>query len=135
MNLNEALISFEQLNLMNSLTSLNQQGLDELAFGVIRFNKEYIVVEYNRFETEATGLTRDYVVGKHVFNQIAQCMNNYMVAQQFEDAWATSSNLDTTIDYVLTWRMKPTKVMLRLLREENCDFAYIILSPRSALNI
>ena len=55
------------------------------------------------------------VVGQPLFTVVAPCMNNYLVAQRFEDAAATGTVLDATIDYVLTLRMRPMKVHLRLL--------------------
>ena len=126
--------SFEQVQLLESLTRFDRQQLDELPFGVIGFSRNYLITQYNRFEYHSTGLERDYVLGKHVFTEVAQCMNNYMVAQRFEDAWGTSSSLDNTLDYVLTWRMKPCRVKLRLLCSGKSDIAFIVLSPRSTLN-
>lgn len=125
--------AFEQQGLREALNALDDGQLDDLPFGVIGFGRDGIVVRYNRFESEVTGLAIDYVKGKHLFTQIAQCMNNFMVAQRFEDAWTTSHSLDDTIDYVLTWRMKPTKVKLRMLWTEHDKYAYVVLSPRTAL--
>jgi photoactive yellow protein len=134
MNKNNNIASFGQTNLLESLALLDSAQLDALPFGVIGFGKDCLVVQYNQFETDATGLARGYVLGKHLFTQIAQCMNNYMVAQRFENAWVASSALDHTLDYVLTWRMKPTKVKLRLLIGNDCKLAYIVLSPRSPMD-
>jgi photoactive yellow protein len=126
-------LAFELPDLFNALETLDDQQLDGLAFGVIGFSRDGLVRRYNRFETEATGLNQDYVLGKHVFTQIAQCMNNFLVAQRYEDAWANECPLDATIDYVLTWRMRPTSVKLRMLLGDHSDIAYVVLSPRRAL--
>jgi photoactive yellow protein len=131
---NESTLAFEQANLLNSLAALDHQQLDELTFGVIGFGQDCLVKRYNRFETEAAGLNQNYVLGKHVFTQIAQCMNNYLVAQRYEDAWTTACSLDASLDYMLTWRMRPTKVKLRLLWSECSELAYVVLSPRTAVN-
>jgi hypothetical protein len=53
---------------------------------VIGFDHESIVRRYNAFESKASGLSPERVLGKHLFSSVAQCMNNYMVAQRFEDA-------------------------------------------------
>lgn len=42
-------------------------------------------------------------------------MNNFMVAHRFEEAAENGLPLDATIDYVLTLRMRPQRVQLRLL--------------------
>lgn len=125
--------SFHQDNLLARLNGLEAPRLDELPFGVIGFGRDGIVTQYNRFEMDATGLKREYVLGKHVFQEIAQCMNNFMVAQRFEDAWSDQQTLDVVVDYVITWRMKPTKVQLRLLSDQAHPSSYIVLTHRSAL--
>ena len=54
-------------------------------------------------------------------------MNNFLVAQRFEDALATGDSLDATLDYVLTLRMKPIKVKLRLLAEPGHLMRYVLI--------
>ena len=54
-------------------------------------------------------------------------MNNFLVAQRFEDAAATGDALDATIDYVLTLRMRPVKVQLRLLAEPLATMRYVLV--------
>lgn len=134
MNKSVVTISLEQDQLLESLVQLDSLQLDALPFGVIGFGRDYLISRYNHFECEVTRLEKDYVLGKHVFTEIAQCMNNFMVAQRFADAWGSSASLDESMGYVLTWRMKPTKVRLRLLSSEKYELAFIALSPRSQLN-
>lgn len=126
--------SFDQPGLHQLLTQLDLAQLDALPFGVIGFDTQGAVVKYNQFEMDATGLKREYALGKHVFDQLAQCMNNFMVAQRYEDAKLNAQDLDEVLDYVLTWRMKPTKVKLRLLSVAGAEVSFIVLSPRTSLN-
>lgn len=132
-NNNVGTLTFDQPNLINALAKLDDKAFDELPFGVIGFGSDGLVKRYNRFETEATGLLRENVLGKHVFTDIAQCMNNFLVAQRYEDAWTSATPLDATLDYVLTWRMKPVKVKLRLLWQKHSELAFIALTPRTAI--
>ena len=101
--------------LLGVLEAMTDTELDALPFGVIQFSEKFVVQRYNRCEALNTGLNAERVIGRHVFTQLAQCMNNFMVAQRFEDAIATNTPLDAAIDYVLTWRMRPTPVLLRIL--------------------
>ena len=57
-------------------------------------------------------------------------MNNFMVAQRFEDAATNQATLDDTIDYVLTLRMRPTKVRLRLLAGPKQPYRFILVDRR-----
>lgn len=108
-------IAFEQPSLERTLDAMTNERLDQLDFGVIGFGADGRVCVYNRFESEAAGLARSTVVGRLLFDEVAPCMNNFMIAQRFVDAAVTGTPLDATIDYVLTLRMKPVRVALRLL--------------------
>jgi photoactive yellow protein len=88
------------------------------------------VCRYNRHESEAAGLTPPRVLGQPLFTNVAPCLNNFMVAQRFEDAAADASELDDTIDYVLTLRMRPVKVKLRLLASAGSQTRYVLVQRR-----
>lgn len=118
---------FDEPDLLDRLENLDPIGLDGLPFGVIGFDAERKVCRYNAHESSAAGLAAAYVLGRPLFTDIAQCMNNYMVAQRFEDASAEGVPLDATIDYLLTWRMRPTKVKLRMLSAPGVDTRYVLL--------
>lgn len=126
-----AQIEFDSPELRAWLALVSPVGLDGLDFGVIRFNGDCIVDRYNAFESQAAGLTPDRVLGLHLFDLVAPCMNNAMVAQRFKCAQQDGIPLDVTIDYVLTLRMRPTKVKLRLLSDAGSDLRYVLIQRRS----
>ncbi|MEY8875731.1 MAG: PAS domain-containing protein [Leptothrix sp. (in: b-proteobacteria)] len=119
--------SFSSPDLWASLAALDDAGLDRLDFGVIGFSTNGRICHYNRTESASTGLTPARLMGRHVFEDVAQCMNNFMVAQRFEDARAAGHSLDVVIEYVLTWRMKPTRVTLRLLARPPATVQYLAI--------
>lgn len=120
-------IRFDSPDLFQALQQMSADELDRLDFGVIHFDNEGIVQRYNRYEQVNTGLRQDSVLGQHVFTRVAQCMNNFLVAERFTEARADDQPLDATIDYVLTWRMKPTPVRLRMLQAAGTPGAYVVL--------
>lgn len=105
------------------LDELDPSALDELPFGAIGLNEARQVDLYNATESRLAGLSRDRVMGRDFFNAVAPCMNNYLVAQRFDD----EAELDATIDYVLTLRMRPTPVKLRLLQRAGRDRRFILV--------
>ena len=109
------------------LDQCTPQQFDELGFGVIGFGPDNTVTVYNAFESQAAGLSPQRVLGQPLFTNVAGCMNNFMVAQRFEDAQQENSLLDDTIDYVLTLRMRPTKVRLRLLSNPGGLHRYVLV--------
>ncbi|GGY64349.1 phosphonate transporter [Pseudoduganella albidiflava] len=120
-------LAFDQPDLGARLASLGDEQLDDAAFGIIGFDDATVVRRYNRFESQAAGLAPHSVLGQPLFASVAPCMNNFMVAQRFEDAQAEGTALDATIPYVLTLRMRPTKVLLRLLAEPGAATRYVLV--------
>ena len=123
----EQTLSFSNAALFDSLDRASDAELDSLDFGVIGMDDATQVRRYNRFESAAAGLSPERVIGHALFTVVAPCMNNFMVAQRFEDAQQDGSVLDDTIDYVLTLRMRPVKVKLRLLARPGSGLRYVLV--------
>jgi photoactive yellow protein len=127
--------AFDQPDIFPALNAIATSGtstepaeaLDRLEFGVIGFDAETVVTHYNAFESHAAGLSPQRVLGHPLFTLVAPCMNNFMVAQRFEDAAQAGAALDVTIDYVLTLRMRPVKVKLRLLAGTDHGTRYVLV--------
>ena len=123
-------LSFTAPGLHGLLAQLSPEQLDRLDFGVIGFDADTRVCQYNQTESEAAGLSAPRVLGQPLFTNVAPCMNNFMVAQRFEDAEDDGAVLDDTIDYVLTLRMRPVKVKLRLLADPGSAMRYVLVQRR-----
>lgn len=120
-------VRFDQPDLVAALSRMSDAELDELDFGVICIDAQEVVCRYNAFESRMAGLSPDRVVGKPLFDVVAPCMNNYLVAQRLQDATAAGQALDAVVDYVLTLRMRPTKVKLRLLATPGDARRYVLI--------
>ncbi len=113
---------FETVGL-HDLETMSSADRDALPFGVVGFAADTIVRVYNATEARMSGLDPGTVVGVPFFDAVAQCMNNFMVAQRFED----EPELDDVLPYVLTLRMRPTKVRLRLLATAQTPLRYVLI--------
>lgn len=122
-----AAADFATVQLLDVLQASTEAQLDELDFGVIGFDSDGVVRRYNIFESEAAGLSKGRVLGQPLFTVVAPCMNNFLVAQRFDDALESGSVLDETIGYVLTLRMRPIKVHLRLLSSPGTTSRYVLV--------
>ncbi len=107
----------------DDLDTMSVAARDALPFGVVGFGADTIVQVYNATEARMSGLDPATVIGVPFFDAVAQCMNNFMVAQRFED----EPRIDDIVPYVLTLRMRPTKVRLRLLAEPGMPRRYILI--------
>ena len=115
-------MSFEAITL-RELDAMSSEECDALLFGVVGLGADTIVQIYNATESRMSGLDVGSVVGVPFFDAIGQCMNNFMVAQRFED----EPELDAVLPYVLTLRMRPTKVRLRLLASAEVPRRYVLI--------
>ena len=115
-------VDFETVEL-HDLGTMSPADRDALPFGVVGFSADTIVQVYNATEARMSGLDSATVVGVPFFEAVAQCMNNFMVAQRFED----EPELDEVFPYVLTLRMRPTKVRLRLLAAAETPRRYVLI--------
>ncbi len=120
-------VDFNQADIATQIATFSAAQMDALEFGVIAFDAETLVQVYNTWESAKAGLAPAAVLGQPFFATVAPCMNNFMVAQRFEDAARDASRLDVTIDYVLTLRMRPIKVKLRLVAIPGASLRYVLV--------
>lgn len=123
-------LGFSDPAISEPLAQAGDDDLDALEFGVIAFDDQGIVRRYNALESRLAGLSPQRVLGHSLFTVVAPCMNNYLVAQRFEDAAAAGTPLDETVPYVLTLRMRPVKVQLRLLARPGATLRYVLVQRR-----
>ncbi len=113
---------FETISLQD-LEAMEDDERDRLSFGVIGMQADTVADVYNATESQMSGVAPDSVLGVPFFETIGQCMNNFMVAQRFED----ERELDDIVPYVLTLRMRPQRVRLRLLASADISRQYILV--------
>ena len=118
-----ALISFDSPDALAWLEAASTEDINALAFGVIRMAFGGLVTAYNTWESEKAGLSKDRVLQRSFFADVAPCMNNYIVAERFH----AEPDLDVVLDYILTLRMAPTPVKLRLLKSSIAQHMYLLV--------
>ena len=114
--------AFDSIN-PELLDLANDIFLDNLSFGVVGLSTSGIAEIYNATEARYAGMQRKNVVGQPFFLMAGVCMNNFLVAQRFEDEEA----IDAIMNYVLTFRMRPTPVKLRLLKRPDLARRYLLI--------
>ena len=114
---------FDDPALFDWLEAASAPALDAAPFGIIAIDHQGRVVIYNAYESKAAGLRPERVLARHLFDEVAPCMNNFLVAQRFEEEPA----LDAMLPYTLTLRMRPTAVQLRLLQRPGAACGYVLV--------
>ena len=108
---------------IDHLDSSDDAFIDALPFGVVGLSAAGIAEIYNATETRYGGMQRANIIGQPFFLIAGVCMNNFLVAQRFED----EDVIDSIVDYVLTFRMRPTPVKLRLLKQPHISRRYLLI--------
>jgi len=117
------MMQFEDSAGLTQLEAMSTDKLDDLEFGVVRMRVDGEVVGYNLWESRLAGLSKERVLTRNFFSDVAPCTNNYLVAERFMN----EPELDSTLDYIFTLRMKPTAVKLRLLRSPTANHMYLLV--------
>jgi len=103
-------------------------ALDRADFGVIEVDDDGVVLFYNVFEAEFTGMAPEDVVGRAFFTDVAPCSNNPLFRGRFRDG-LRQETFDVSLPYTLTYRLRPTLVHIRLLRRDGRN--WILVTPRT----
>ena len=83
---------FQPFDLEQASQSLH---LDDLPFGVIVVDRRGTILEYNVYESELAGLSRERVMGRNFFHDVAPCTAIREFEGRFE---AFLSSPDTSIE-------------------------------------
>jgi photoactive yellow protein len=119
-------LTFDEAGLLAALDAATPDELDSAPFGIVSMDRSGLVTHYNATEARLAGINRERVVGLNFFTDVGQCTNNYLVAGRYDG----SDALDEFVDFVFTFRMKPTPVRLRLLRGAGSDRQYLVVHRR-----
>lgn len=115
-------MAFDDPDLLTVLGALSDSERDAIPFGVIGMTHDGVVTTYNKMESQMAGISRERVVGLNFFSDVAPCTNNYLVAGRFDEP-----ELDVRLDYVFTFRMKPSPVTLRLLKSATTAEQFVLV--------
>lgn len=116
-------LAFNDPALAEHLETLSTQAIDALPFGVIGIDGDGRVALYNARESAYAGLSPASVIGRQMFEEVGPCMNTELVAGRFEK----EAELDASLPFVLTLRMRPTPVTLRLIKRTGSPRRWLLL--------
>jgi photoactive yellow protein len=106
-------VSFGSTDIENSLTDLDDDDLDQLAFGVVKLDASGRVISYNAAEGDIVGRDPRAMKGKNFFSDIAPCTNTPEFRGKFDDG-IKNNNLNAMFDYEFDYQMAPTRVKIHM---------------------
>ena len=122
------IIKFDEKDIENRLSRLNDAELDELAFGAIQLDRNGKILFYNTAEGDITGRNPEDVIGKNFFEEVAPCTKSPQFYGRFKEG-VEKGELSTMFEYVYDYQMKPTKVKVHM-KKALADDTYWILVKR-----
>jgi len=112
-----------------SLSQLASSGLEQLPMGAILLDHTLRVVGYNEAETRITGLSRDKVLGREFFVEIAPCMAAAAVGAWCRERVSGETIERKDVDWALTLREGVRLASLSLIAGRGRVAITITLTP------
>lgn len=121
--------SFLEPNILTRLNSLSQAEIDALSFGAVKVDTNGQILMYNKYESELAHVPISTAVGRNFFTEVAICTNNRIFYGRFKEGMA-KGELDYVFNYVFTYNMKPTNVVVHLLHDKPTKTNWVFVKSR-----
>ena len=114
---------------IDQLNAMNRESADAQPFGIVQVDDSGVIQLYNKWESEMAGVASDKAEGKNFFTQVAPCTNNRLVYGRFKSGVA-ANDLDVEMNYTFTYKMKPTNVKLRIVRDADTKTNWVLVDKK-----
>jgi photoactive yellow protein len=123
-------MSFVPTSFLDLIPAMTRETADAQEFGVVQVDDAGVVLLYNRWESAMANVPVANAEGRNFFTQVAPCTNNRLVYDRFRDGIARGQ-LDTEFSYTFTYRMRPTNVLIRMLRHPATRTNWVLVTLQS----
>jgi photoactive yellow protein len=114
--------------ILQNVTSISEQELDALPYGVIQLDVEGKILRYNSYESNLAGLTKQKVVGKNFFKQVAPCTDIREFYGRFQDGIA-AGELHSTFRFHFSFKKDPRDVTVTLFYNQRDETVWVLVQP------
>jgi photoactive yellow protein len=97
---------------------------DALPYGAIKLDDTGKILLYNLWEAELAGFDPNDAEGSNFFTELAPCTNNRLFYGRFREGIAANV-MDVVFPYTFTYRMRPTLVIIHLLRSDRVNWLFV----------
>jgi photoactive yellow protein len=111
-----------------AIESISDAELDAVPYGVIQLDAEGNVLRYNACEESLSGLTRQNVVGKNFFRQIAPCTDMQEFHGRFREGVA-AGELHCTFRFHFPYKKNPRDVTITLFYNAPHKITWVLVQP------
>ena len=108
--------------------AISEAELDALPYGVIQLDATGTVLRYNSFEAGLSGLTKQKVVGRNFFKQVAPCTDLQQFYGRFRDGVA-AGELHCTFRFYFAFQQRPRDVTVTLFYNHRDKTVWVLVQP------
>lgn len=123
------IVAFGTQDIDNALSGMDDNALDDLAFGAILLDAGGTIIKYNRTEGDICNRDPKEMIGRNFFTDVAPCTNTRGFKGKFDDG-VSKGNLNTLFQYTFDYNMKPTRVNVHLKKAANQQGRYWVIVKR-----
>jgi photoactive yellow protein len=120
------IIGFGKEDIENVLARMTAREIDDLAFGAVQLDGQGNVLQYNAAESGITGRSREEVLGRNFFREVAPCTGTPAFRGVFLKG-VREGNLNTMFEYTFDYRMAPTKVKIHMKKAISGDSYWVFV--------
>jgi photoactive yellow protein len=110
------------------VNSITEEELDALPHGVIQLDAQGVVLRYNAFEAGLSGLSKQKVLGKNFFKQIAPCTDVQEFYGRFREGVA-AGQLHCAFRFHFAFERTPCDVTVTLFYNERDKTVWVLVQP------
>jgi photoactive yellow protein len=110
------------------VNSVSEPELDSLPYGVIQLDAEGAVLRYNACEESLSGLSRQKVVGKNFFKQVAPCADVQEFHGRFS-AGVAAGELHSTFRFHFPFKKIPRDVTITMFYNATHKVTWVLVQP------
>ncbi len=116
---------------LESISRMSEVELDGLPFGAIRLDRDGKILSFNMSESKLTGRTKERVIGRNFFTEVAPCTNVMAFAGRFREGMKTKE-LHAIFPYRFDFQMAPRDVTVTLFYSKQTDSAWVFVREGTA---
>lgn len=112
---------------IDNIHTLTREQYDELAFGIIELDRNFIVRNYNRPESLLARRRPEDTLGKHFFTEVAPCTDSPEFRGRIEALMApNASEKEARFDFVFRFAWGSRNVVIRALRDGQTCWVFVV---------
>lgn len=114
--------------LSSVIDSMTENELDQLPHGAIQLTTDGRVLKFNAYESRLANLSKEGVIGKHFFKEVAPCTD----VQEFYGRFRTGvaeKNLHIHFRYHFAFKQNPRDVTVTLFYSGMTETVWVFVKP------